>query len=138
MSFVRRVDHVGIAVPDMAAAVARYKSWGFAVVHEETNEAQGVREVMLAAPTGETQLQLLAPLNEQSPIAKFLDKRGPGVQQLAFTVDDVREAASALRAQGATMLYEEPARGTAGSLVNFVHPRDTGGVLIELVQPHSA
>ncbi len=82
-----------------------------------------------------TQLQLLAPLGDDSPIAKFLDRAGPGLQQLALRVTDARAAGDRLRAAGLRVLYDEPRRGTADSLINFVHPRDTGGVLIELVQP---
>src|SRR5690606_2273783 len=106
-------------------------------VHQETNQEQGVREAMLAV--GDTpeagHLQLLAPLTPDSPIARFLDRRGPGVQQVAFTVTDVAAAGEALRARGVRLLYEEPRRGTAGSRINFVHPKDAGGVLVELVEP---
>ncbi len=84
---------------------------------------------------GETQIQLLAPLSTDSTIATFLERGGPGIQQLAYTVDDIDEVSAALRAKGLRLLYDEPKRGTAGSRVNFVHPKDTGGVLIELVQP---
>jgi methylmalonyl-CoA/ethylmalonyl-CoA epimerase len=91
---------------------------------------------MLAAGDGTgTMVQLLAPAAPDSTIAKFLDRRGPGIQQLAYTVDDVAEAGRRLRARGLRLVYEEPRRGTAGSLVNFVHPADAGGVLVELVQP---
>ena len=91
-----------------------------------------VREAMIAV--GDSFIQLLAPLNEQSTIAKFIGKSGPGIQQVAFGVDDVQATAQALRAAGVRVLYDEPKRGTAGSLVNFAHPKDCGGVLIELVQ----
>jgi methylmalonyl-CoA/ethylmalonyl-CoA epimerase len=90
---------------------------------------------MLAVGDGTTQIQLLAPLNDRSTIAKFLDRQGPGVQQLACTVTDVAAVSAELRAKGLRLLYDEPRRGTAGSLVNFVHPKDAGGVLLELVQP---
>ena len=106
-------------------------------VHEETNEEQGVREAMLAVgPTADGGwLQLLAPLTPDSTIAKFLDRNGPGMQQVAYTVADVEAVADALRARGVRLLYDEPRRGTAGSRVNFVHPKDAGGVLVELVEP---
>jgi methylmalonyl-CoA/ethylmalonyl-CoA epimerase len=132
-----RVDHVGIAVPDMDAALVFYaQTFGLRCVHEETNEEQGVREAMLAVgPDGGARLQLLAPLTPQSPIAKFLDRSGPGLQQLAYTVADVEATSAALRARGLRLLYDEPHRGTAGSRINFVHPRDAGGVLVELVEP---
>jgi methylmalonyl-CoA/ethylmalonyl-CoA epimerase len=133
------VDHVGVAVPDLDAAIAFYRdTFGLVPVHEETNEEQGVREVMLAAPAataGATQVQLLAPLSDDSPIARFLDRRGPGVQQVAYRVADVAAASKALRDKGLHLLYDEPRRGTAGSRVNFIHPKDTGGVLVELVEP---
>jgi len=132
----RRLDHVGIAVPDLDEAIAFYRDvFAMRCVHEEINEEQGVREAMLAVGDGETQIQLLAPLNADSTIATFLERGGPGIQQLAYTVDDIDEVSAALRAKGLRLLYDEPKRGTAGSRVNFVHPKDTGGVLIELVQP---
>jgi methylmalonyl-CoA/ethylmalonyl-CoA epimerase len=103
--------------------------------HTEENEEQGVREAMLGVGSGPSRLQLLAPLREDSPIAKFLTKSGPGLQQLAYTVSNVEEAADAIRAKGLRLLYKEPKRGTAGSRINFVHPKDCGGVLVELVEP---
>lgn len=131
-----RVDHVGIAVPDLDAALAWYRdTFGLLSVHEETNVEQGVREAMLAVGDGTTRIQLLAPLSPDSPIAHFLDRSGPGVQQLAYTVADVAAVAAELRAKGLRVLYDQPRRGTGGSLVNFVHPADAGGVLVELVQP---
>ena len=80
-------------------------------------------------------LQLLAPLRADSPIGKFLDRSGPGIQQMAYRVDDIDEVSAHLRAQGMRLLYDEPKRGTAGSRVNFVHPTSAGGVLVELVEP---
>ncbi|WP_432479604.1 methylmalonyl-CoA epimerase [Nocardioides sp. GXQ0305] len=130
------VDHVGIAVPDLDEAIAFYRdTYGMRVVHEETNEEQGVREAMVAVGGTDTCLQLLAPLSPDSTIAKFLERSGPGLQQLAFRVTDVEQVATVLRERGLRLLYDEPRRGTAGSLVNFVHPKDAGGVLVELVQP---
>jgi len=133
-----RVDHVGIAVPDLDEAIAFYaQTFGMHCVHEETNEEQGVREAMLAAdPEGTgARIQLLAPLRPDSAIAKFLDRNGPGLQQLAYTVADVEATSAALRARGLRLLYDAPKRGTAGTRINFVHPKDAGGVLVELVQP---
>ncbi len=133
---VLRIDHVGIAVPDLDEAIAFYRDvFGMVSVHEEVNQEQGVREAMLAVGAGETQIQLLAPLNAASTIAKFLDRHGPGIQQLAYTVDDIESTSDALRSRGLRLLYDEPRRGTAGSKVNFVHPKDAGGVLVELVEP---
>jgi methylmalonyl-CoA/ethylmalonyl-CoA epimerase len=133
---VLRIDHVGVAVPDLDEAIAFYtRTFGLTCVHTEVNEEQGVREAMLAAGDGTTRLQLLAPLTPESTIARFLTRNGPGLQQLAYTVADVEAAAAALRARGLRVLYDEPRRGTAGSRVNFVHPKDCGGVLVELVEP---
>lgn len=127
------IDHVGIAVRDLDAAIAFYgRVFGLQVVHQEVNEEQGVREAMLAV--GTSRLQLLAPSSEDSPIAAFLERRGEGVQQVAYSVDDVRAVSDELRAAGLQLLYDQPRRGTAGSLINFIHPRDAGGVLVELVQ----
>jgi len=136
--FVTAIDHVGIAVPDLDVAIAFYRdNFGLEVAHEEVNEEQGVREAMLHAPGDHdgTAIQLLAPLNEDSTIAKFIGRSGPGLQQLAYRVSDVDVAAGALRTKGLRLLYEEARRGTSNSRVNFVHPKDAGGVLIELVEP---
>ena len=133
-----RIDHVGVAVPDLPEAVAFYaETFGMRCVHEETNHEQGVREAMLAVGPDATgpRLQLLAPAGPDSAIAKFLDRNGPGLQQLAYTVRDVEATSAALRARGLRLLYDTPRRGTAGSRINFVHPKDAGGVLIELVEP---
>ena len=130
-----RIDHVGIAVPDLDEAKAFYASaFGLEVVHEEVNGEQGVREAMLAVGDSGSCIQLLAPLTPESTIAKFLDRSGPGIQQVAYGVDDVEAAAAALREAGVRMLYETAKRGTAGSKVNFCHPKDCGGVLVELVE----
>jgi methylmalonyl-CoA/ethylmalonyl-CoA epimerase len=131
-----RIDHVGIAVADMDAALRFYRdTFGFVCVHEETNEDQGVREALLAVGEGETRVQLLAPLRTESAIAKFLDRAGPGVQQVAFAVTDLAAVSAKLRQRGLRLLYDEPRLGTAGSRINFVHPKDAGGVLVELVEP---
>ncbi len=130
------VDHVGIAVWDLDVAAAFYRdAFGLQVVHEETNVAMGVREAMVGVGEGDVRIQLLAPLDESSTIARFLERSGPGLQQLAFRVRDVVAVAEILRGRGLRLLYDEPRRGTAGSRVNFVHPKDAGGVLVELVEP---
>jgi len=133
-----RIDHVGIAVTDLDAAIEMHgRVFGMACVHIEENAEQGVREAMLSVgpdPSGGC-LQLLAPLSPASTIAKFLDRNGPGVQQVAYTVRSVDEACAKLRERGVRLLYDEPRRGTAGSRINFVHPKDAGGVLVELVEP---
>jgi methylmalonyl-CoA/ethylmalonyl-CoA epimerase len=130
------IDHVGVAVADLEAAKEFYRAtFGMEVVHEEVNEEQGVREAMLAIGSSGQCIQLLAPLSPASTIAKFLDTRGPGIQQVAYRVADLDAASAQLRERGARLLYEQPRRGTAGSRVNFIHPRDAGGVLVELVEP---
>jgi methylmalonyl-CoA/ethylmalonyl-CoA epimerase len=135
------IDHVGIAVPDLDEAVAFYRdAFGMHVLHEEVNEEQGVREAMVgigdrATNPGGSCIQLLAPLDAESTIAKFLDRNGPGLQQLAFRVEDVEHVADVLRERGLRLLYDAPRRGTSGSRVNFIHPKDAGGVLVELVEP---
>ncbi len=133
-----RVDHVGIAVPDLDAAIEFYHdTFGVVSVHEEVNEEQGVREAMLVVGDGTTRLQLLAPLDATSAIAKFIDRSGPGLQQLAFTVEDIDRVSRQLRERGVRLLYESARGGTEGSRINFVHPKDAGGVLIELVEPRA-
>ena len=130
------IDHVGIAVSDLDAALVFYReTFGLRCVHEETNEEQGVREAMLAVGDSAPCLQLLAPLHPESPIGRFLDRHGPGVQQLAYRVGDIEAVSDVLRQRGLRLLYDEPRRGTAGSRVNFVHPKDAGGVLVELIEP---
>ncbi|MGC0363206.1 methylmalonyl-CoA/ethylmalonyl-CoA epimerase [Rhodococcus sp. 27YEA15] len=136
------IDHVGIAVPDLDAAIAWYTDHlGMVSTHEEVNEAQGVREAMLSvvgAPAGATALQLLAPLDENSTIAKFIDRSGPGLQQLAYRVTDIDAISEQLRERGVRLLYDAPRQGTANSRINFVHPKDAGGVLVELVEPDAS
>ncbi|MDT4911662.1 MAG: methylmalonyl-CoA/ethylmalonyl-CoA epimerase [Pseudonocardiales bacterium] len=135
-SLFTKIDHVGIAVPDLDDAIAFYRdTFGVVSVHEETNEDQGVREAMLAVGDGSTMIQLLAPLNEDSTIAKFIGRSGPGVQQIAYTVGDLEAVSATLRERGMRLLYDQPRRGTADSRVNFIHPKDARGVLVELVQP---
>jgi methylmalonyl-CoA/ethylmalonyl-CoA epimerase len=133
-----RIDHVGVAVADLDEAIAFYgRVFGMRCVHLEENSEQGVLEAMLAVgpDTSGGCIQLLAPLTPESTIAKFLERNGPGVQQVAYTVVDIDAACAALRERGVRLLYDAPRRGTAGSRINFVHPKDAGGVLVELVQP---
>ncbi len=132
------LDHVGIAVPDLDEALAFYaRTFDLHSVHEEVNEEQGVREAMLAIGDSGSCIQLLAPLRPDSPIGRFLDRQGPGIQQMAYRVDDIDQVSATLRDRGVRLLYEEPKGGTAGSRVNFIHPKDAGGVLVELVEPGS-
>ncbi len=133
---VTRIDHVGIAVADLDAAIAMYESaFGMRCVHTEVNEEQGVREAMLEVGDSGSYVQLLSPLSPDSTIGRFLDKNGPGIQQMAYRVDDLDEVSAHLREQGMRLLYDEAKGGTAGSRVNFVHPKSSGGVLVELVEP---
>ncbi len=135
-SFVTKIDHVGLAVHDLDKAKDFYaRAFGLRSVHEEVNEEQGVREAMLAVGESGSSIQLLAPLRADSPIGKFLARNGEGIQQMAYTVTDIDAACAHLTAIGVRVLYDTPKRGTANSRVNFVHPKDAGGVLIELVEP---
>jgi len=136
------IDHVGLAVPDLDEAIRFHSEvFGFRLLHREENEEQGVAEAMIG--TGDqgpesAQIQLLAPLNENSTIAKFIGRNGPGIQQLAYRVKDVEAVCATLAERGIRLLYPEPRRGTNGSRINFCHPKDTGGVLLELVEPPKA
>jgi methylmalonyl-CoA/ethylmalonyl-CoA epimerase len=133
-----RIDHVGVAVADLDQAIEFYqRAFGMRLAHQETNQDLGVREAMMEVGGSGVFVQLLAPLRPDSTIAKFLDRSGPGIQQVAYTVDDLETTCADLRAKGLRLLYDQPRRGTAGSLVNFIHPKDAGGVLVELVQ-HTA
>jgi methylmalonyl-CoA/ethylmalonyl-CoA epimerase len=130
------LDHVGIAVPDLDEALDYYaKNFGLVANHVEVNEEQGVREAMLPVGASDSCVQLLAPLREDSPIGKFLAKSGPGIQQMAYRVQDIDAVCATLRDRGVRLLYDAPKRGTADSRVNFIHPKDAGGVLVELVEP---
>ena len=137
------IDHIGLAVSDLDQAIALHTgSLGLQVVHREVNPDQQVAEAMLVAgPTGQpaTQIQLLAPLpggagDPASPLQRFLNRRGPGLHHLAYRVSDVVFVSSVWQRHGLRLLYDAPRAGTRGSLINFVHPSDAGGILIELVQ----
>jgi len=140
-ALVTAIDHIGIAVSDLDAAITWYHDHlGMILVHEEVNDDQGIREAMLSVPgalNGTAQIQLMAPVDDSSAIAKFLDKRGPGIQQMAVRVSDLDSLSKRLRARGVRLVYEAPRRGTANSRINFIHPKDAGGVLIELVEQAS-
>jgi methylmalonyl-CoA/ethylmalonyl-CoA epimerase len=141
------LDHVGVAVSDLDAATTFYRDLlGFQVVHREDNLDQQVSEVMLSSGdgvVGRNQLQLLLPFAENSVLQRFLVRRGGGgLHHVAYAVSDVRSASKILRQCGVRVLYDAPRAGTRGSQINFVHPRDTGGVLLVLVEhaaadPHS-
>jgi methylmalonyl-CoA/ethylmalonyl-CoA epimerase len=128
------IDHVGIAVEDLDAAITLYETaFGMRCTHRETNTEQGVEEAMMEV--GESAIQLLAPLSPDTTIGKFLIAKGPGIQQMAYRVADIEKASARLREAGVRLLYDEPRIGTAGSRINFVHPKSAGGVLVELVEP---
>ncbi len=136
------IDHVGLAVPDLDEAIKFHTEvLGWRVLHRETNVEQGVEEAMLGTGTQgsqNAQIQLLAPLNEESTIAKFIAKNGQGMQQLCYRVDDLDKVSATLRERGVRLLFPEPKTGTGGSRINFAHPKDVGGVLLEIVEPAPA
>jgi methylmalonyl-CoA/ethylmalonyl-CoA epimerase len=128
------IDHVGFAVEDVDAALALYSnSLGMPLVHRETVESQGVDAALL--DVGDGHVELLAPLGPDTPVGKFLSKRGPGLHHVAYRVDDISGTLDALAAAGLRLIDESPRVGIRGSLVAFLHPASTGGVLTEIVQP---
>ncbi|NNE64954.1 MAG: methylmalonyl-CoA epimerase [Pyrinomonadaceae bacterium] len=128
-----KIDHLGIAVKEISSALG---FWGDALglenVHEEEVEDQKVRVAML--PIGETNIELLEPTAEDSPIAKFLEKRGGGIHHIAVEVEDIAASLSKMKSEGFRLIDEEPRIGAGGCLIAFVHPKSTGGVLMELVE----
>jgi methylmalonyl-CoA/ethylmalonyl-CoA epimerase len=128
-----KIEHIGIATRSIEEALGFWRdALGLEVEHTETVEGQGVRAAML--PLGEPRVELLEPTGPASPIAKFLEKRGPGIHHLAVRVEDIRAALARLKAGGARLIDEEPRIGVGGCLVAFVHPSSSGGVLVELVE----
>ena len=131
-----KIEHIGIATPKIEDALAFWRdALGLAVVHTEEVAEQGVRVAML--PVGEPRVELLEPTHDESPVAKFLRKRGPGVHHVAVRVEDIRAALARLKSRGARLIDEEPRVGAGGCLVAFVHPSSAGGVLLELVEHRS-
>jgi methylmalonyl-CoA/ethylmalonyl-CoA epimerase len=129
-----RVDHIGVAVESIDAAVPLYeKTFGMALAHREVVEQQGVEAVLL--DVGENHIELLAPLGPDTPVGKFLAKRGPGIHHVAYQVTDIDSVLEALRAQGTELIDEVARVGIRNSRVAFLHPRSTGGVLTEIVEP---
>ena len=129
-----KIDHIGIAVRDLAEAARLYaEGLGLPLAHTEAVPSQGVKVGFV--PIGASKIELLEPLDEASPVAKFLEKRGPGIHHVCLRVTDVRASMERLRASGAQLLSEEPLPGADGALVAFVHPKSAHGVLIELLQP---
>jgi methylmalonyl-CoA/ethylmalonyl-CoA epimerase len=129
-----RVDHIGVAVEDLDAAIALHKeAYGMAVAHREVVEEQGVEAVLL--DVGENHVELLRPLNGETPVGRFLSKRGPGLHHVAYQVADVQATLDTLRDRGLRLIDEAPRTGIRGSRVAFLHPAASGGVLTEIVQP---
>jgi methylmalonyl-CoA epimerase len=129
-----RIDHIGVAVTDLDAAIALYESsYAMTLVHRETVTEQGVEAVLL--DVGENHVELLSPLGDDTPVGKFLAKKGPGLHHVAYQVTDVEAALASLRDAGLRLIDETPRTGIRGSRVAFLHPASTGGVLTEIVQP---
>lgn len=129
-----RIDHIGVAVEDLDAALKLYaETLGMPVVHRETVTEQGVEAVLL--DVGENHVELLAPLGPDTPVGKFLAKKGPGLHHVAYQVSDIEAVLASLKAAGTRLIDETPRIGIRGSRVAFVHPASTGSVLTEIVQP---
>jgi methylmalonyl-CoA/ethylmalonyl-CoA epimerase len=131
-----RIDHVGVACVSLEAAIERYTSvFGFTVVSRETNEEQGVHEAMLATVEGSSYVQLLEPLGPDTPVGKFLARRGEGIHHVGYAVPDVTAALETIGGRGVRLIDQRPRHGSMGASIAFLHPSDLGGVLTELVQP---
>ncbi len=129
-----RIDHVGVAVEDMDGALALYRdSLGMPLAHRETVEQQGVDAALL--DVGEGHVELLAPLGPDTPVGKYLAKRGPGIHHVAYAVEDIDAELERLREAGLRLIDETPRVGIRNSRVAFLHPAAVGGVLTEIVQP---
>jgi methylmalonyl-CoA/ethylmalonyl-CoA epimerase len=129
-----RIDHIGVATDDLEGALALYEeTLGMPVAHRETVESQGVEAVLL--DVGEGHVELLKPLGPDTPVGKYLEKRGPGLHHVAYAVGDIEDVLSRLSEAGIELIDEEPRIGIRDSRVAFVHPRSTGGVLTEIVEP---
>jgi methylmalonyl-CoA epimerase len=129
-----RIDHVGVAVEDLDASIALYeKTYKMELVHRETVSEQGVEAVLL--DVGENHVELLAPLGPDTPVGKFLAKKGPGIHHVAYQVEDIDSALASLREAGLRLIDETPRIGIRGSRVAFLHPAASGGVLTEIVEP---
>ena len=129
-----RIDHIGVAVEDLDAALALYeRDYAMTLVHRETVTAQGVEAVLL--DVGENHVELLAPTGPDTPVGKFLAKKGPGMHHVAYQVDDIESALAALKESGLRLIDETPRIGIRNSRVAFLHPSTAGGLLTEIVQP---
>jgi methylmalonyl-CoA epimerase len=129
-----RIDHTGVAVDDLDAAIKLYEEvLGMPLVHRETVAEQGVEAVLL--DVGDGHVELLSPLGEDTPVGKFLARKGPGLHHVAYAVEDIEATLEQLSAAGVELFDAKPRVGIRDSLVAFLHPRSTGGVLTEIVQP---
>ncbi len=133
---MKKIDHIGIAVPDLAEAIAQYQAMGFDYHGQETVVEQKVTTAFFEI--GESHLELLEPTEPDSPVGKFLAKRGPGIHHLCIQVDDIESALARFKAAGLNLINETPVIGAGGHRVAFVHPKSTSGVLLELLEPKSA
>jgi methylmalonyl-CoA/ethylmalonyl-CoA epimerase len=132
-----RIDHIGVATDDLDRAVALYEgTLGMPVAHRETVESQGVEAVLL--DVGEGHVELLRPLGPDTPIGRYLERKGPGLHHVAYAVDDIEGVLGSLKEAGIELIDSEPRAGIRDSRVAFVHPRSTGGVLTEIVEPSEA
>jgi methylmalonyl-CoA/ethylmalonyl-CoA epimerase len=132
-TLLRALDHVGIAVHDLDAAVTYYtRTYGATVAHRERIERDGVEEALIAV--SDSFVQLLSPTRPDSPVARFLERHGEGIHHVGYRVDDCAEAVAAVRAAGGTLIDEEPRPGSRGTTVAFVHPKGAFGTLVELVE----
>ncbi|HUB39075.1 MAG TPA: methylmalonyl-CoA epimerase [Streptosporangiaceae bacterium] len=133
-----RIDHVGIACRNLEAKIAFYESaFGLTVASMEVNESQGVREAMLHvadSPAGDSYVQLLEPLGPDTPVGRFLERRGEGLHHVGYGVTNITSALAAIGAAGVRLIDERPRHGSMGASIAFLHPADIGGVLTELVQ----
>ena len=128
------IDHVGVAVEDLDAALALYEgTFGMPLAHRETVAEQGVEAVLL--DVGDCHVELLRPLGPETPVGKFLERKGPGLHHVAYRVDDIEAALAQLAADGVELIDTEPRTGIRDSRVAFLHPKSTGGVLTEIVEP---
>lgn len=129
-----QIDHIGVAVEDLDESIKLYeRSFGMELAHRETVESQGVEAVLL--DVGEGHVELLAPLGPDTPVGKFIAKKGPGIHHVAYAVDDIEAALEQVKAAGLRLIDEEPRTGIRRSRVAFLHPSATGSVLTEIVQP---
>jgi methylmalonyl-CoA/ethylmalonyl-CoA epimerase len=129
-----RIDHIGVAVDDLDAALALYEgSFEMALAHRETVESQGVEAVLL--DVGDGHVELLRPLGPETAVGKFLERKGPGLHHVAYAVDDIDAALERVRSAGIELIDSEPRQGIRGSRVAFLHPKSTGSVLTEIVEP---